>query len=205
MDSSQYADLFLTESREHVSAINQWLPQLERDGATGSAEPVSAIFRAVHTVKGMSATMGYVVVAELSHELETLLDRVRRNELPVNAELMDLLFRAADVLESAIEGAVTGKSVSTDDVMRRLKAFAEPRAAAPTAAAAPERAGPNEWTAPAPSGSGLLVRVQLVPETPLKGVRAFLVVQALRRLGDVVVVSPSISALQAEQFGRDFA
>src|SRR5438067_683067 len=65
MDSSQYADLFLTESREHVTAINQWLLQLERDGATGSAEPVSAIFRAVHTVKGMSATMGYVVVAEL--------------------------------------------------------------------------------------------------------------------------------------------
>jgi len=69
MDPSQYAELFLTESREHLSAINQWLLQLERDGAAGSAEPVSAIFRAVHTVKGMSATMGYTVVAELSHEL----------------------------------------------------------------------------------------------------------------------------------------
>lgn len=204
MDSSQYADLFLTESREHVSAMNQWLLQLEREGAAGSAEPVSAIFRAVHTVKGMSATMGYNAVAELSHELETLLDRVRRGELAVNAELMDLLFRSADVLETAIEGAVAGRAVSTDEVMRRLRAFGEaaPSAATPVAARADE---PNEWTAPLPVGSGTLVRVRLQPEAPLKGVRAFLVVQALRRLGDVIVVSPPVSSLQAEQFGHDFA
>jgi two-component system chemotaxis sensor kinase CheA len=204
MDPSQYADLFLTESREHVSAMNQWLLQLEREGAAGSAEPVGAIFRAVHTVKGMSATMGYNAVAALSHELETLLDRVRRNEQAVNAELMDLLFRSADVLESAIEGAVAGRTVSTDDVMRRLRAFGEARVS--PAAPAPERAGePNDWTAPLPVGSGTLVRVRLQPETPLKGVRAFLVVQALRRLGDVIVVSPPVSSLQAEQFGHDFA
>jgi two-component system chemotaxis sensor kinase CheA len=204
MDPSQYADLFLTESREHVSAINQWLLQLEREGAAASAEPVSAIFRAVHTVKGMSATMGYNAVAELSHELETLLDRVRRGELAVNAELMDLLFRCADVLESAIEGAVAGRSVSTDDVMRRLRAFGEVRPTVATAAPA-ESDEPNEWTAPLPVGSGMLVRVRLQPETPLKGVRAFLVVQALRRLGDVIVVSPPVTSLQAEQFGHDFA
>jgi len=204
MDPSQYAELFLTESREHVSAINQWLLQLEREGAAGSAEPVSAIFRAVHTVKGMSATMGYNAVAELSHELETLLDRVRRGELAVNAELMDLLFRSADVLESAIEAAVTGGSVSTDDVMRRLRAFGEARASV-AIAAVKDADEPNEWTAPLPVGSGTLVRVRLQPETPLKGVRAFLVVQALRRLGDVVVVSPPVSSLQAEQFGHDFA
>ena len=201
MDASQYADLFLTESREHVSAMNQWLLQLERDGAAGSAEPVSAIFRAVHTVKGMSATMGYATVAELSHELETLLDRVRRDEVAVNAELMDLLFRSADVLEAAIEGAVTGRTVSTDDVLRRLRAFAEPRGAESEAAAS----SPNEWSVAAPIGSGTLVRVRLVNEAPLKGVRAFLIVQALRRLGDVLLVNPPIASLQAEQFGHDFA
>ena len=64
MDSSQYAELFLTESREHVSAINHSLLELER--GTGGGEPVSAIFRAVHTIKGMSATMGYAPVATLS-------------------------------------------------------------------------------------------------------------------------------------------
>jgi two-component system chemotaxis sensor kinase CheA len=203
MDSSQYAELFLTESREHLTAINQWLLQLEREGAAASAEPVSAIFRAVHTVKGMSATMGYSIVAELSHELETLLDRVRRNELPVNAELMDLLFKAADVLEQAIEHAVSGRPVASEDILRRLRAFADPTEPAKVMPNAESAA--NEWTVPAPSGSGTLVRIQLVAEAPLRGVRAFLVVQALRRLGDVLVVNPSVSALQAEQFGYDFA
>jgi len=204
MDSSQYADLFLTESREHLSAINQWLLQLEREGAASGAEAVSAIFRGVHTVKGMSATMGYVAVAELSHELETLLDRVRRGELGVNAELMDLLFRSADVLEASIEGAVANRTVPTDDVLRRLRAFGETRPVAPPAAVE-EAASPNEWTVPAPSGSGTLVRVRLTREAPLKGVRAFLVVQALRRLGDVHVVNPPLASLQAEQFVHDFA
>mgnify|MGYP006196353611 CR=1 FL=1 len=57
------------------------------------------LFRAVHTVKGMSATMGYTAVAELSHEMESVLDRVRRSEQEVTPVLMDALFRAADVLE----------------------------------------------------------------------------------------------------------
>ena len=202
MDASQYAELFLTESREHVSAINQWLLQLEREGAAGGAEAVGAIFRGVHTIKGMSATMGYAAVAELSHELETLLDRVRRGELVVNGELMDLLFRAADLLESAIEGAVAEREISTEDVLRRLRAFGATQAPADTPATDD---APNDWTAPAPLGSGTLVRVRLLPEAPLKGVRAFLVVQALRRLGDVLVVSPPLASLQAEQFGHDFA
>src|SRR6185503_9744367 len=141
MDANQYADLFLTESREHVSAINQWLLELERGGAAGSTEAVSAIFRAVHTVKGMSATMGYTVVAELSHELETLLDRVRRGELGVSAELMDVLFRSADLLEAAIEAAVKGGSnVSTADVLRRLRALSEPATVQPPVPAASQEA-----------------------------------------------------------------
>ena len=70
MDSAQYAELFLSESREHLTAINQQLLELERRVAAGegTAEPLSAIFRSVHTVKGMSATMGYSAVADLSPE-----------------------------------------------------------------------------------------------------------------------------------------
>ena len=76
MDTARYAELFLTESQDNLSAINHALLELERTPTAG--EPVGALFRAVHTVKGMSATMGYHAVAELSHELETLLDLVRR-------------------------------------------------------------------------------------------------------------------------------
>ena len=107
MDLSRYADLFLTESREHLSAINHALLELERTG--GSADAVAAIFRAVHTVKGMSATMGYTAVAELSHELESLLDAVRRGDRHVTAAMMDALFHSADVLEHAVEASVANR------------------------------------------------------------------------------------------------
>ncbi|HJR42803.1 MAG TPA: chemotaxis protein CheA [Gemmatimonadaceae bacterium] len=123
MDLSKYADLFLTESREHLSAINAQLLELER--APGAGEPVAAIFRSVHTIKGMSATMGYTRIAELTHELETLLERMRRGEQPATPEVMDLLFRAADALEVAIEAVVKGEEAG--DVTRlidRLKSVA---------------------------------------------------------------------------------
>ena len=97
MDTSRYADLFLTESQEHLSAINHALLELER--APESTEPVNALFRAVHTIKGMSATMGYVQVAELAHALETLLDQLRIGSRPVTGEVIDALFTASDTLE----------------------------------------------------------------------------------------------------------
>ncbi|MDE3129246.1 MAG: chemotaxis protein CheA [Gemmatimonadota bacterium] len=204
MDTSQYAELFLTESREHVSAVNHWLLELER--GAGGDEPVSAIFRAVHTVKGMSATMGYGVVAELSHEMETLLDRVRRRATTITPEVMDVLFRAADVLEQAVEASVAGRAeeIRAESVLERLRAMgrATPRASAAIAAVPLSEA---LWTAPVPAGSGTLVRVRLQQDTPLRGVRAFLIVQSLRRLGEVTGVSPELSALQGDEFDLDFA
>lgn len=204
MDTSQYAELFLTESREHVSTVNHWLLELER--GAGGDEPISAIFRAVHTVKGMSATMGYGVVAELSHAMESLLDRVRRRTLEITPEVMDVLFRAADVLEQAVEASVAGRigEVRTEGVLDRLRAMgrATPRASAAIAAVPLDE---DLWTVPAPEGAGALVRVRLAEGTPLRGVRAFLIVQSLRRMGEVTGVSPGLAALQDEEFGLDFA
>jgi two-component system chemotaxis sensor kinase CheA len=210
MDSAQYAELFLTESREHVSAINHSLLELER--GTGGDEPVGAIFRAVHTIKGMSATMGYASVASLSHELETLLDRIRRGVRAVDGPLMELLFRSADVLESAIEAAVsaTGRAVDVAPVLalRRAEALdakpAAPRKRPPRNSKG-VRTAAGGWTAAVPSGDGVVVRVRLAEGTPLKGVRAFLVVQAARALGDVVATAPSAEAMQADEIEHDFA
>jgi len=207
LDTSRYADLFLTESRENLSAINHALLGLERD--SGGGEHVDALFRAVHTVKGMSATMGYARVAELSHELETLLERVRGGAVSVSPALMDALFAAADALERLISDVVAGQGEGEDvsALVARLHDAANDAApvtlaALPTAAAAPVAGG---WTAAEPTGTGFLVRVRLAPETPLRGVRAFMVLQKLKSLGDVVAVSPSAEALQTDTFGLDFA
>jgi two-component system chemotaxis sensor kinase CheA len=138
MDLSKYADLFLTESREYLSAMNQHLLELERE--PGAEEPVRAIFRAVHTVKGMGATMGYQAVTELAHELESVLDRVRRGEQAVTATLMDALFESADALEAAVECSAKGEGerIDVSTLIGRLRAIgvsggqgvAEPRAGA---------------------------------------------------------------------------
>ena len=126
MDTARYAELFLTESQDNLSAINHALLELER--TPGAREPIGALFRAVHTVKGMSATMGYAVVAELSHELETLLDLVRRGERDVSGTLMDTLFAAADTLERAIELSVAGREDEMDaaETIAALRAAASP-------------------------------------------------------------------------------
>ena len=191
--------------------MNHWLLELERGG--GGDEPVSAVFRAVHTIKGMSATMGYALVAELSHEIESMLDRVRAGSLAIDANVMDLLFRGADVLERAIEAAVAGRErdISADDLLQALRTAAlvkqAPRASAPLLVATPAMSSPSgeSWTVAAPIGAGLLVRIRLAKETPLRGVRAFLVVQAAKRLGEVTATEPTLSALQGDDFEHDFA
>src|SRR3989442_11081302 len=112
MDLSQYAELFLAESREHLSACNQLLLEWER--APASPVPVGGLFRAVHTVKGMAATMGYARVTDLAHRTENLLDLLRRGARPATDELLQLLFRARDALERAVELAVVGREDELD-------------------------------------------------------------------------------------------
>src|SRR5690242_6044564 len=100
-DLSQYAELFLAESREHLSACNQLLLEWERTPT--SPTPVGGLFRAVHTVKGMAATMGYARVTDVAHRTENLLDLLRRGSQPATDELLQLLFRARDSLEQRSE------------------------------------------------------------------------------------------------------
>ncbi len=162
MDAAQYADLFLTESREHLSAINLALLDIER-GLTanppasdevaagagsegggrseGIAAAVASLFRAVHTIKGMSATLRYDAVAALSHELETLLDRLRRGELAPDANLMNILFAAADLLETSVERAVAGQpdDPRLEEVVGRIRDAASGGPEPATGRVAPRR------------------------------------------------------------------
>ena len=200
MDTLQYAQLFLTESREHIAAVNQALLELERDATgPGAVAAVGEIFRSVHTIKGMGATMGYAIVAELAHELETVLDRVRRNDLGIDGEIMDTFFRAADVLEQAVEAAVAGRDgeIVATDLVATLHALGAGDAMA--------RSATWRVPVPAPDRPGSLVRIRLNPDTPLRGVRAFLVVQALGALGEVVATEPPLEVIQSEGFETDFA
>ncbi|MDQ2767192.1 MAG: chemotaxis protein CheA, partial [Gemmatimonadota bacterium] len=130
MDLAKYAALFQSESREQLSTMNEELLALERSPT--ASEPVSAVFRAVHTMKGMSATMGYATVTALAHELESLLDRVRHSEIPVDRTVTDTLFAAVDALERAVEIEVAGGSAESAaaPALDQLRALARVRESA---------------------------------------------------------------------------
>ncbi|HEU5322246.1 MAG TPA: Hpt domain-containing protein, partial [Methylomirabilota bacterium] len=228
MDLSQYAELFLAESREHLGACNQWLLQWERDPA--AAEPVGGLFRAVHTIKGMAATMGYASVADLAHSMENLLDHLRRGPTVPPADVFQVLFRATDALERAIGRATAGGDADPEDAAvmaalngavsrmgaavetrgpgrgrggRRARSERRGRAAAEPAAVHAARAPP---AAPEPGPrAGRLVTVGLRPEAPLKGGRALLVLRRAEALGQVWDVTPPVAAFELEEFDGRFS
>jgi two-component system chemotaxis sensor kinase CheA len=197
MDLSQYAELFLAESREHLGACNTWLLAWERDPA--ATEPVRGLFRSVHTIKGMAATMGYGGVAELAHGMENLLDRLRRGGGAPSPQLIEALFRATDALERAVGHAVAGRGddagvagmvAELDRATRRLGAEEE------------VAAQPIQPTAPV---GGRLVTVGLRAEAPLKGGRGLLVLRRAGALGAVHEVTPPLTAFESEEFDGRFS
>jgi len=202
MDLSQYAELFLAESREHLSACNQLLLEWERHPA--GLTPVSGLFRAVHTVKGMAATMGYARVTDLAHRMENLLDVQRRGAHPATDELLQLLFRARDALERAVELSVVGRERELD--VAAIVADLEQAAARMAPARPGERPVPSpEPTEPEPEAAGRLVQVTLRPEAPLKGGRAVLVLKRAQALGAVHAVTPPVTAFEADEFDGRFS
>ena len=99
MNAQRYAELFRAEARERLTEMNNALLAIERGAGP---ERVSELFRAVHNMKGMSAAMGYRSIRDLSHALEALLEKLRRDESGPSPVLIDTLFDAVDTLESAI-------------------------------------------------------------------------------------------------------
>jgi two-component system, chemotaxis family, sensor kinase CheA len=209
MDLSQYAELFLAESREHLSACNQLLLEWERSPA--NLAPVGGLFRAVHTVKGMAATMGYARVTDLAHRAENLLDLLRRGGRTANDELLQLLFRARDALEQAVELSVVGREEEIDvaEVVADLD-----DAAAQLGRAGEAGGGTGARPTPVPAATpaietavaaGRLVQVTLRAEAPLKGGRALLVIKKAQAVGPVHAVTPPESAFEADEFDGRFS
>jgi len=128
VDTGRYAKLFLSESRESLSEINNALLELERGGGEAA---IARLFRAVHTLKGMGGAMGYTSVADLSHELETLLDKLRTGAIAVSRPLIDTLFAGVDSLEQAVDLATasTPQQLDVTKVVARIREAADPETA----------------------------------------------------------------------------
>lgn len=110
MDMNQYLDVFIEESKEHLQSCSQKLLELEKNPEDSAI--VSEIFRSAHTLKGMSATMGYTDLANLTHHMENVLDAIRHGKLSVQPAVLDAAFEAVDLLEEmvlSIAGGGNGK------------------------------------------------------------------------------------------------
>ena len=148
MDTNQYMDMFLDESHEHLQQLNDGLLSLEDNMEDLSV--LNDIFRNAHTLKGMSATMGYNKIAELTHEMEDVLDLLRHEQLKLTEDIIDVLFKCLDSLEQMVDNVGNGDPedlIDVSDLVAKLSALssgdpaaavsAAPAAEAPSAAEAP--------------------------------------------------------------------
>ena len=121
MDISQYKELFINEAQEHLEALNQAMVDLERDPE--NPDVLTEIFRSAHTLKGMSATMGFDQLTELSHEMENVLDGLRSGDIEVNTDIVDLLFGCFDMLASIVASIAeeSGEVLDTGPLIGALR------------------------------------------------------------------------------------
>ena len=220
METNQYMEMFLDESHEHLQSLNEGLLSLEENSEDVSV--VNDIFRNAHTLKGMSATMGYNKIAELTHEMEDVLDLIRKEQLKLDEDIIDTLFKCLDSLEQMINSVADGESedvVDVSDLVAKLSSISKgepaPAAAAPAAAAA-QAAAPaagielsdvdRDVLRQAKEGGllGIHVQVTLSETCLLKSARSYMVMNALDELGDVIKSVPPAEALEQEKFDRSF-
>src|SRR5688572_30127909 len=208
MDLSKYAALFLAESREHLASCNQLLLEWEREPSAG--RQVGGLFRAIHTIKGMSATMGYAGVADLAHRLENLLDALRQGSVTPAPAVFQLLFRSVDALATSVEGAVVGAEPPADE---KLAADLDAAAAGVASRAALEVPRSADG-APDARADGRIaaedarvrpVQVALRRDAVMRGARAALVVRRAESLGMVSALRPAFAQFDNHDFDGRFS
>lgn len=217
MEIDQYLGVFIEESKEHLQALNQHLLELEKQPEDIGV--VNEIFRSAHTLKGMSATMGYQDLANLTHQMENVLDAIRNHQIKINPDILDVVFDAVDSLEAMVldieSGGAGTKEVS--ELVSQLAAIESGEAPVQAAAAVAEEKVSDT--------SGLILdefelavlreseekgfqnfytKVTLREDCMLKAARVYMVFEVLESLGEVVKSNPDVSQLEDEAFDLTF-
>ncbi|MBC2118910.1 chemotaxis protein CheA [Listeria marthii] len=180
-------DLFIEEASEHLQALNDNLLQLEKDPTNGQL--VSEIFRSAHTFKGMSATMGFQQVADLTHAMENVLDEVRNNRLAVTEHLVDIIFTCTSHLETMVSDIQHGGQGAADitKTVADLEALLHP-----------------EQETDAAIEKTYRIQVQIEEAAILKAVRAVMCLERLAEIGIISETMPDREAIELEEFEQTF-
>jgi two-component system chemotaxis sensor kinase CheA len=195
MDMSKYVKMYVSESQERLQRMDALLLALEQNGADRSS--IDTLFREAHSIKGMSASMGYEELAKLSHRLEDYLEQFRGGKSALDRTGVDLLFEGVDLLRRAVEEVAAGQPPSLVAAPFLAKMAVHLLTGAPPPVAPPPQA-PEQ-----PSSSSLArytLQVQIAADAPLPSARAYITLRRIKDLGEVIRSAPSGDQVQAGKF-----
>ncbi len=232
MDVSQYLEIFIDETSEHLQNLSDCIMELEKEPE--NMDTINEIFRAAHSLKGMAGTMGFKRMQHLTHDMENVFQEVRSERLKINSSMIDLLFQCLDAIEGYLNNIKESSDEGTEDnelIIRELNQLIaaangetpqeEPAAPAPVSAPPAEEStsGGKKYLEIELSDSekdklkeaeksgqhlyGMTVSIQ--KECLLKAARAFLVFKAVEEFGQILVYSPSSQDIEDEKFEFDFS
>jgi two-component system chemotaxis sensor kinase CheA len=231
MDMSQYMEIFIEESREHLQSLNQCLLQMEKNPSDNSM--LNEIFRVAHTIKGMAGTMGFTRMTRLTHDMEDVLQSLRNNEIKASPKLIDLLFRCLDALEGYTTEIVETGTEGTEDnfaIINDLANIIKEKNSDEAAPAAASESVPSEAAGNASPGiieaapdielnqydislidkasdlnnNTYQITVKLNKGCVLKSARAFIIFKTLERYSEIIKSEPKVQDIEDEKFDFEF-
>lgn len=222
MDVSQYLEIFIDETREHLQNLNEQLLILEKEPE--NEDTINEIFRAAHSLKGMAGTMGYKRMQRLTHDMENVFSEIRNGRMKAGASLVDILFRGLDALENYLDNIIStqdeGRNDNQDiiDGLQRIleaglgtaeekqeeKAGADGRKATASLTLA-EHELAAALKAKSDGENVFEITVYIEEGCILKAARAFLVFKALEDAGDVIKSLPEVQDIEDEKFDFEFS
>jgi two-component system, chemotaxis family, sensor kinase CheA len=202
MDTSEYMPMFLAEAREHLENLNLVVVKLEANPQDRST--VDEIFRIAHSLKGMSATMGFARVAELTHEMEDVFELLRQRTSGLEPEAIDTVFACLDALSAAFEAieATSREDLDPAPLIGRLRSLVRPRTEEQQLARGGGVQPPDHSFLAAAQATGvriLHVRVRLSEEVLMPAVRAHMILAALTDHGELLGCAPAPDAIDLFQ------
>ena len=223
MDVSQYLEIFIDESNEHLQSLSDQLMILEKEPE--NSDTINEIFRAAHSLKGMAGTMGYKRMQNLTHDMENVFSEVRNGNIKVTSDMCDVLFQCLDALENYVSNIQNTQDEGTDDnepIIKALNSFVggnneESKETQPQTAASAVTAGEgtselafadfemNAVNEALKKGLGVYeIDVTVDENCILKAARAFLVFKNLEGHCDVIKSEPSTQDIEDEKFDKKF-
>lgn len=229
MDVSQYLEIFIDETSEHVQTLSDCIMILEKE--PDNKDTINEVFRAAHSLKGMAGTMGFKRMQHLTHDMENVFQEVRSDKIQVDSAMIDLLFKCLDAIDGYLNNVKASSDEGTEDnevIIKELNDFIATangtqiqEKPAPVTTQSVEKRNENnanyldiELTDEEKeaiknaeeSGSkvyGITINIQ--KECLLKAARAFLVFKAVEEFGHIIVYRPSSQDIEDEKFEYDFS